>query len=263
MKRFFFPPLQNRKQSSSADSWKFFSFNDLCRNGKAKNRTHKKGPVCTSNRFSERISLYNNRTEVITGMSSAVSWEIKKSAWCSTEQRLLKLGNSLFGTTHPTGRHTFFHVRLFPYRRAFALPALSSEVSRKPSLTSLITNSSHFSPTNTKFSPTAQFNSLSAFRKRPPPMTLPLSLPIALSCLRSTFARRTIGRNLEAHDRNIIKKNNNNNLLQFGCHPVAVVMLHVYKTWNWLLLNNLRRLSLLILGLARSISRIYSACLLS
>ena len=39
--------------------------------------------------------------------------------------------------------------------------------------------------------------------------------------------------------------NNNNNyyyyyyyyLLQLGCHPVAVVILHVYKTWNWLLLN--------------------------
>jgi len=33
--------------------------------------------------------------------------------------------------------------------------------------------------------------------------------------------------------------NNNNNiyLLQLGCNPVAVVMLHVYKTWNWLLLN--------------------------
>ena len=33
--------------------------------------------------------------------------------------------------------------------------------------------------------------------------------------------------------------NNNNNiyLLQLGCYPVAVVILHVYKTWNWLLLN--------------------------
>jgi len=33
--------------------------------------------------------------------------------------------------------------------------------------------------------------------------------------------------------------NNNNNiyLLQLGCHPVAVVILHVNKTWNWLLLN--------------------------
>ena len=33
--------------------------------------------------------------------------------------------------------------------------------------------------------------------------------------------------------------NNNNNiyLLQLGCHPVAVVILHVCKIWNWLLLN--------------------------
>jgi len=35
------------------------------------------------------------------------------------------------------------------------------------------------------------------------------------------------------------KKNYNNNiyLLQLGCHPVAVVILHVNKTRNWLLLN--------------------------
>jgi len=26
-------------------------------------------------------------------------------------------------------------------------------------------------------------------------------------------------------------------LLQLGCHPVAVVILHVYEIWNWLLLN--------------------------
>ena len=33
--------------------------------------------------------------------------------------------------------------------------------------------------------------------------------------------------------------NNNNNiyLLQLGCHPVAVVILHVYKICNWLLIN--------------------------
>ena len=30
---------------------------------------------------------------------------------------------------------------------------------------------------------------------------------------------------------------NNIYLLQLGCYPVAVVILHVYKTWNWLLLN--------------------------
>jgi len=31
--------------------------------------------------------------------------------------------------------------------------------------------------------------------------------------------------------------NKNIYLLQLGCHPVAVVILHVYKTWYWLLLN--------------------------
>ena len=31
--------------------------------------------------------------------------------------------------------------------------------------------------------------------------------------------------------------NNNNNLLEWGYHPVAVVILHVYKIWNWLLIN--------------------------
>ena len=31
--------------------------------------------------------------------------------------------------------------------------------------------------------------------------------------------------------------NSSNNKLQLGCHPVAVVILHVNKTWNWLLLN--------------------------
>jgi len=39
--------------------------------------------------------------------------------------------------------------------------------------------------------------------------------------------------------RTFLKHNNNNNsyLLQLGCHPVAVVILHVNKTSNWLLLN--------------------------
>ena len=35
----------------------------------------------------------------------------------------------------------------------------------------------------------------------------------------------------------INNNNNNNNKLQLCCHPVAVVILHVNKTWNWLLLN--------------------------
>jgi len=30
---------------------------------------------------------------------------------------------------------------------------------------------------------------------------------------------------------------NNIYLLQLGCHPVAVVILHVNKTWNWLQLH--------------------------
>ena len=30
---------------------------------------------------------------------------------------------------------------------------------------------------------------------------------------------------------------NNIYLLQLGCYPVSAVILHVYKTWNWLLLN--------------------------
>jgi len=43
-----------------------------------------------------------------------------------------------------------------------------------------------------------------------------------------------------------INNNNNNNnyyyyyyyyLLQLGCYPVAVVILHVYKIRNWLLIN--------------------------
>ena len=39
----------------------------------------------------------------------------------------------------------------------------------------------------------------------------------------------------------VFNNNNNNNnniyLLELGCHPVAVVLLHVNKTWNWLLIN--------------------------
>ena len=37
-----------------------------------------------------------------------------------------------------------------------------------------------------------------------------------------------------------INNNNNNNsiyLLQLGCYPVAMFILHVNKTWNWLLIN--------------------------
>ena len=35
----------------------------------------------------------------------------------------------------------------------------------------------------------------------------------------------------------IYNNNNNTYLLQLCCNPVAVVILHVHKTLNWLLLN--------------------------
>jgi len=35
----------------------------------------------------------------------------------------------------------------------------------------------------------------------------------------------------------LVDNNNNIYLLQLGCYPVAVVILHVNKTLNWLLLN--------------------------
>jgi len=38
-------------------------------------------------------------------------------------------------------------------------------------------------------------------------------------------------------DNNNNNNNNNNNKLQSGCHPVAVVILHVNKTYNRLLIN--------------------------
>lgn len=100
-------------------------------------------------------------------------------------------------------RGTRFFAHMLVPLPSLCPPALSSEVSCKPSHPSLITNSSHFNPTNTKFSPTAQFHSVPACRNRPPPITLSLSLPISLYCLQPTFARRTSGRNLEAHDRNL------------------------------------------------------------
>ena len=42
-----------------------------------------------------------------------------------------------------------------------------------------------------------------------------------------------------SQDNNNNNNNNNNNiyLLQLGCYTVGVVILHVYKTRNWLLLN--------------------------
>jgi len=51
----------------------------------------------------------------------------------------------------------------------------------------------------------------------------------------STYTTDTLTLSLSIY----IYNNNNNNiyLLQLGCHPVAVVILHVKKTWNWLLLD--------------------------
>ena len=43
-----------------------------------------------------------------------------------------------------------------------------------------------------------------------------------------------------AQDATSNNNNNNNNKLQLGCHPVAVVILHVYKIWNWWLINLIR-----------------------
>jgi len=36
---------------------------------------------------------------------------------------------------------------------------------------------------------------------------------------------------------------NNNNKLQLGCHPVAGIVLHVYKIRNWLLINSIFNIS--------------------
>ena len=49
--------------------------------------------------------------------------------------------------------------------------------------------------------------------------------------------RHSFSRSLTTCDANINNNNNNIYLLQLGCHPVAVVILHIYKTWNWLILN--------------------------
>ena len=51
--------------------------------------------------------------------------------------------------------------------------------------------------------------------------------------------KKVIWRNNRKKQRDEGKNNFNNNiyLLQLGCHPVAVVILHVNKTRNWLLIN--------------------------
>ena len=55
---------------------------------------------------------------------------------------------------------------------------------------------------------------------------------IGIRQFRSLCTRRKLN-NSKLHNNN----NNNIYLLQLVCHPVAVVILHVHKTRNWLLLN--------------------------
>jgi len=43
------------------------------------------------------------------------------------------------------------------------------------------------------------------------------------------MVKAIITRALATRDRELNNNNNNNNLLQLGCHPMAVVILHVYK----------------------------------
>jgi len=52
-------------------------------------------------------------------------------------------------------------------------------------------------------------------------------------CCVSSWGR---SRNLDNNNNNNNNNNKNNCQLQLGCHPVVVVILHVYKIWNWLLL---------------------------
>jgi len=64
------------------------------------------------------------------------------------------------------------------------------------------------------------------------------SSDVAVVLLGHVFAQLPIFLH-EVYTLNNEMKFNNNNiyLLQLCCHPVAVVNLHVNKTWNWLLLN--------------------------
>ena len=70
---------------------------------------------------------------------------------------------------------------------------------------------------------------------------IPFCDHISLSSSRNEkgFKQKNCTGKQNAHFNNNNNNNNNNNIyfLQLGCHPVAVVCLHVYKTWNWLLLN--------------------------
>ena len=62
---------------------------------------------------------------------------------------------------------------------------------------------------------------------------------ISVCCIKGISLRLCNKSSLIYNSNKKYNNNNNNNiyLLQLGCHLVAVVILHVNKTWNWLLLN--------------------------
>jgi len=61
---------------------------------------------------------------------------------------------------------------------------------------------------------------------------------VYLYCVQRRISTNTANRNRRNTTAASLKHNNNNiYLLQLGFRPGAVVILHVNKTWNWLLLN--------------------------
>jgi len=54
--------------------------------------------------------------------------------------------------------------------------------------------------------------------------------------------------------------NNNNNKLQLGCHPVAVVILHVYKIWNFTGLHDItsKKTSIIVTAILNNKSQIFN-----
>jgi len=65
----------------------------------------------------------------------------------------------------------------------------------------------------------------------------PLNVTLYVHCVACVYCGRAEGFGRRAYEDDNDDNNNNNNLLQLGCHPVAVVILHVHKIWNRLLLN--------------------------
>jgi len=61
--------------------------------------------------------------------------------------------------------------------------------------------------------------------------------PIAINIIIDDPSWYLIWANVFVHIYNNNNNNNNIYLLQLGCYPMAVVILHVNKTWNLLLLN--------------------------